>query len=473
MDRAETTEPGVAEILRSIEAIEKLPGAACRYHVLPLHASLQAAEQRKVFLAAPRGLRKVVVATDMAETSITIDGIVCVIDSGRVKETSYNADADVVRLQEGLVSRAAAEQRCGRAGRVRNGYCFKMYTWLVEMHAMQPQAEPEMKRVPLEQTCLSVKAMGVDDVRAFLATTPSPPANEAVERALMVLEHMGATADGKLTALGRHMAMIPADLRSAKLAVYGVLFGCVEPAVTVASILNGRSPFVAAARPAEPWGRRNASEDDRRRSAAGQGDLLADCRAWERWDVWQQQRSSAAATAAATAATAARRAAMWEPTGELTEGATEGGGLREWCRAHHLIPAALHDIAVERKRLLEALGSLGFLAWRAPAPLPAWLRRNNDNDVLLRGLIAGALAPRIARIERPEQRYRPLHSGALAVDPPAQQIRYTTNENGAVTIHPSSTLAGSRSFANDANFLAFFTTMVQGYGVSVSECTRE
>lgn len=463
--------------MRSIEAIGKLPGAACHYHVLPLHASLQAAEQRKVFLAAPRGLRKVVVATNVAETSITINDIVCVIDSGRVKEVFYDADADVVRLQEGLVSRAAAEQRCGRAGRVRNGYCFKMYTWIVEMHGMKPRAECEMRRVPLEQTCLSVKAMGVDDVRAFLATTPSPPANEAVERALMVLEHMGATADGKLTALGRHMAMIPADLRSAKLAVYGVLFGCVEPAVTVASILNERSPFVAAARLAEPWGRRDPSEDERRRSAGGQGDLLADCRAWERWDVWRQQRSSAAATAAAAAATAARRAAMWEPTGEpagvTMGGATEWGELREWCRAHHLIPAVLHDIAVERKRLLEALGGLGFLAWRAPAPLPAWLRRNNDNGVLLRGLIAGALAPRIARIERPEQRYRPLHSGALAVDPPAQQIRYTTNENGAVTIHPSSTLAGSRRFANNADFLAFFTKMVQSHGVSVSECTRE
>lgn len=422
--------------MRGIEAIGKLPNAACRYYVLPLHASLQEAEQRKVFASPPRGLRKVVVATDVAETSITVADIVCVIDSGRVKETSRDADGDVVRLQEHFVSRVAAEQRCKQAGRVRNGYCFKMYRWLVERERMAAQPEPELQRVPLEQTCLAVKAMGVNNVRAFLETAPRPPAGEAVDEALAVLERMGATADGDLTALGQHMALIPGDLRTAKLAVYGVLFGCVERAVTVASILSGRSPFETTGA-ARPGGRRDESETERRRFAGGQGDLLADCRAWEQWDA--QRRGPRTGSAAAA-------------------------GLQEWCRAHHLSPGVLHDIAVERTRLLESLRSLGFLARRAPA----WLGRNNNNDVLLRGLIAGALAPRIARIERPPQRYLPLRGGALAIDPQAERIRFTT-DGGAVSIDASSTVAGSGSFAGEADFLAFLANERS----VVRECTRE
>merc|ERR1711939_1045891 len=214
--------PGVVEISRTMDALRSVHNL----HVLPLHASLQSSEQRRVFPHAPHGKRKVVVATNVAETSITIDDIVAVIDTGRVKETSYDPQNNMRKLEEVWASRAACKQRRGRAGRVQAGKCYKLFTRNVEAN-MPAASPPEMHRTPLEQLCLSVKATGSDrNVEDFLARTISPPHSRAVKMAMMTLKRMGALDNGRLTGLGTYLAMIPADLRCAKLLVYGVLFDC-------------------------------------------------------------------------------------------------------------------------------------------------------------------------------------------------------------------------------------------------------
>lgn len=153
--------PGVVEINRTLDYLRSIPNL----HALPLHASLQSIEQRRVFPHAPVGMRKVIVATNVAETSITIDDIVAVIDTGRVKETSYDPQNNMRKLEEVWASRAACKQRRGRAGRVRAGKCYKLYTRSAETTKMMERPEPEIRRVPLEQLCLSVRAMGIKDVR--------------------------------------------------------------------------------------------------------------------------------------------------------------------------------------------------------------------------------------------------------------------------------------------------------------------
>ena len=163
--------PGTLEINKALEAIRHMSNL----HALPLHASLLPAEQKRVFPPAPRGRRKVIAATNVAETSITIPDIVAVIDTGRVKETSFDPQNNMVRLEEVWASRAACKQRRGRAGRVAAGTCYKLYTRNVEAQKMAERPEPEIRRVPLEQLCLSVKAMGVSDVPAFLASALTPP----------------------------------------------------------------------------------------------------------------------------------------------------------------------------------------------------------------------------------------------------------------------------------------------------------
>ncbi|KAF8243241.1 P-loop containing nucleoside triphosphate hydrolase protein [Wilcoxina mikolae CBS 423.85] len=418
--------PGTMEISRCIDTIRTLPSGSSRYHVLPLHASLHPTDQRKVFPPAPNGLRKVIAATNVAETSITIEDVVCVIDTGRVKETSYNAQDNVVKLEEVWVSCAAAKQRRGRAGRVRAGECYKLYTRATEAKKMPERPEPELKRVPLEQTCLGVKAMGIKDVRTFLAAAISPPDTIAVEGALALLEKMGAVVDDELSALGRHMALIPADLRCSKLMVYGVLFGCLDPAVTIASILTAKSPFNS------PMDKREESQAAREKFSKNQGDLLADCRAWEQW-------------------------AEMRKTTSFRE-------LRSWCDDNFLNHQTMLDIASNRSQYIDSLRDTGFLPF-SPArgggtpSLAFELSRNKDNDILIRALIAGAFTPQLARIQLPEQKFASSSTGALAIDPEAKTIKFFTNDNGRVFVHPSSTVFKAQSFPGNAGFLAFFNKM--------------
>lgn len=264
--------PGVAEIDHAIRALRDMPNL----HPLPLHASLQSSQQRLVFNRAPRGKRKVVAATNVAETSITIDDIVAVIDTGRVKETCFDPSNNMVKLQEVWASKAACKQRRGRAGRVQAGTCYKLFTRSAEAK-MADRPEPEIRRVPLEQLCLSVKGMGVHDVPSFLASALTPPDTLAVESALKLLARMGALESNEMTALGRHLSMIPADLRCGKLLVYGAAFDCLEDCLTIAAILTVKSPFV------KPQAKRDESKIARAAFSKGSGDLLCDLQAYKEW----------------------------------------------------------------------------------------------------------------------------------------------------------------------------------------------
>lgn len=166
--------PGVGEISQAIEAVKSTNRGSI--NVLALHANLSPSEQVKVFLPSRPGVRKIVVATNVAETSITIPEITYVIDAGRVKETRFEPESSLTRLVEVWASRAACRQRRGRAGRTREGQCYKLFTRFVEERFMAPQQTPEMKRVPLESLLLQVKAVREDeDVKEFLGKAISPP----------------------------------------------------------------------------------------------------------------------------------------------------------------------------------------------------------------------------------------------------------------------------------------------------------
>jgi ATP-dependent RNA helicase DHX57 len=163
---------GVQEIRQTIEAI-KASSFSHRVEALPLHANLTPEEQRLCFAHTVR--QKVVVATNVAETSITIDDVVCVIDSGIAKEMRYDAEAGLSRLVETRISVSSGSQRRGRAGRTKPGTCFKLYTRRTENN-MRKFVQPEILRVPLESLCLSVKATREDEevkVRHAAATSSS------------------------------------------------------------------------------------------------------------------------------------------------------------------------------------------------------------------------------------------------------------------------------------------------------------
>lgn len=230
-----------------------------------------------------------IVSTNVAETSITIDDITAVIDTGKVKQLTYDSVTNIVRLAEQWTSRASAKQRRGRAGRVAQGICYKLFSKKVEQTKMEERTSPEIQRIPLEQLCLSVLAMGWTDVINILNKTLSPPKIEALERAMTTLKDVGALKGENLSALGRHMAAIPADLRCSKLMVLGSIFGCLSTTVTIASIIAVKSPFLS------PPDKRDAAAGARKQFSNGSGDLLTDAKAFDTWSSVRSEKGMSAA----------------------------------------------------------------------------------------------------------------------------------------------------------------------------------
>jgi len=225
--------PGMAEIRR---AAETCAGVAARQNLLvvPLHGSLPPQEQDRAVRPADR--RKVILATNVAETSVTIDGVVAVVDSGLARVASFSPARGLPSLRLAKVSRASAAQRAGRAGRTRPGRALRLYTR--HDHDTRPAHDvPEIRRVDLTGTVLELRAMGVGDLAAFGWFEAPEPAALAAAEALLV--RLGALdRAGGITTLGRTMLRFPVHARLARLMVEAARRGAAEPAAAMAAVLE-------------------------------------------------------------------------------------------------------------------------------------------------------------------------------------------------------------------------------------------
>lgn len=205
--------------------------------VLPLYASLPPKEQQRVFTPAPRpNQRKIVVATNIAETSVTIDGIVYVVDPGFVKQSQYNPDRRMYSLLVTPISQAAADQRAGRAGRTRPGKCYRLYTEASYNQTLPPQTVPEIKRADLCSVILTMLATGIKDLVHFPFIDPPPMTQMA--SALAELLNLGALdEEANLTETGRLIAMLPVEPKHAKALIASNKFGCTNEMATLVAIL--------------------------------------------------------------------------------------------------------------------------------------------------------------------------------------------------------------------------------------------
>jgi ATP-dependent helicase HrpB len=231
--------PGAYEITRTVEAARVVLGK--EFVVFPLHSELPPAEQDAA--VARYDQRKIVVATNVAETSLTIEGVRLVIDSGLARMPRYDPYRGINTLLVEKISRAAADQRAGRAGRTAPGHCLRLWTGH-EHTARSAQELPEIKRLDLSEAILTLKACGVNDVKTF-HWLENPDAR-TVERAETLLIDLGAVEGktGSITELGRRMLSFPVHPRYARMLLAAQHYGCVRPVALIAALTQGRDLLV-------------------------------------------------------------------------------------------------------------------------------------------------------------------------------------------------------------------------------------
>ncbi|KAF8971676.1 P-loop containing nucleoside triphosphate hydrolase protein [Flammula alnicola] len=439
--------PGVNEIRQCMDAIRKGTRDS-DVNVLPLHANLSNDEQRKVFQSTKAW--KIIAATNVAETSITIDDVVFVIDAGKVKETQYDADTNLSRLVETWVTRAAARQRRGRAGRTQPGVCYKLYTRKQEAH-MAKFPVPEILRVPLESISLSVKAAREDeDVKKFLSQAIDPPSVAALDRAWNTLEEIGAIDDtGRLTALGRYIAMLPVDIRLAKMLILATIFQCLGPVTTAAAILSSKPLFNS------PMDKRAEATAARARFLSGDSDILTDVKAYD------------------------------ECTKLLAEGRGQSA-VRSFCEENFINMSVLREISTLRQDFISSLAEIGLIPLKSTPSTPN-LNSSSDNINLVKAAMLGGLWPRVARVHLPKEKikYDKVSAGTVQRENTATDYKIYDLKEGRVFLHPGSVLFGtsnwkppflfyfhkhmtSKIFLRDASKVPIYAILLFGGPVSVN-----
>ena len=213
--------------------------------VLPMYSQLPADLQAKIFQAAPDGVRKCIVSTNVAETSLTVDGIKFVIDAGYCKLKVYNPKIGMDALNVTPVSRANANQRSGRAGRTGPGFCFRLYTDRQFREELMENSVPEIQRTNLGNVVLLLKSLGVKNLLEF--DFMDPPPQEIIMNSLYQLWILGAIDNtGDLTSMGRHMVEFPLDPPLSKMLLFAHELGdCSAEVLTVVSMLSVPSVFSA------------------------------------------------------------------------------------------------------------------------------------------------------------------------------------------------------------------------------------
>ncbi|OTF81470.1 ATP-dependent RNA helicase DHX34-like protein, partial [Euroglyphus maynei] len=266
---------GFAEIEFIGEKLKEYAIQSKRWIIMYLHSALSLVEQDKVFDISPEGFRKCILSTNIAETSITIDGIRFVIDSGKVKEMYYEPKIRMHRLQEIWVSKASAEQRKGRAGRTGPGICFRLYS-KNDFESFDNFSKPEIQRVSLESLILNMISMGLNNVRKF----PFIEAPDAmiIENTMKHLINYGTLDENEnITHLGRILSKLPVDIPIGKMLVLSVCINLYEYALSMAACLSVQSITTIRSR--------NDREmlEERKSMISFDGDLFSSMNFYKRW----------------------------------------------------------------------------------------------------------------------------------------------------------------------------------------------
>lgn len=242
--------PGIDEIARVERWLTDTPllgvnfRDASKFKIYMLHSSI-AAGQKEVFEEVPGDCRKIILATNIAETSITIPEVQFVVDTGKVREKQYDQIRRITNLNCTWISKSNSKQRAGRAGRVQNGSYYALFPKEC-FDSMRASPLAEILRSDLQETCLTIKAQALTaPIREFLAEAIEPPPPKAVDASVINLEALGAlTSEERLTALGKLLATLPVHPSLGKMIVLGVIFRCLDPMLIIGAAASERPLFL-------------------------------------------------------------------------------------------------------------------------------------------------------------------------------------------------------------------------------------
>ncbi|XP_037783105.1 ATP-dependent DNA/RNA helicase DHX36-like isoform X1 [Penaeus monodon] len=361
--------------------------------VIPLHSLMPSVNQREVFSRPPPGVRKIVLATNIAETSITIDDIVYVINAGRIKMKNYDKEANLVTLLPEWVTLANARQRRGRAGRVQDGVCYHLYTRAREK-LLDDYPLPEIQRTRLEEIILHVKILRLGSAKPFLAKLMMPPDPSVVDKSLEMLQAINALDESEnLTPLGFHLARLPVDPLTGRMLLMAAIFSCVGPILTIASALSFKDPFSV------PLGKERIVDEIKKKMSRGtKSDHLMLVNVYDGWeDAWRHREA------------------------------------REYCWDNFLSSAVLEQLRNMRRQFMGLLYEHKFVNSKDPQAAEA--NRNSDNIALVRAIITSGLYPNVARVL--PQRGRPN---------PHKPRSIRTQYERRVSLHPKSVNEKEREY---------------------------
>jgi ATP-dependent RNA helicase DHX29 len=366
--------PGIAEIRQLNDLLGGHPSFNRQWLIYPLHSTISSEDQQAAFLMPPPGVRKIVLATNIAETGVTIPDITCVIDTGKHKEMRFDERRQLSRLTQSFISRANAKQRRGRAGRVQEGLCFHLFTKFRHDTLMADQQTPEMLRLSLQDLVMRTKICKLGDIEETLSQALDPPSSKNIRRAIDALIEVDALTPGEdLTALGRQIAKLPLDAHLAKLVLLATTFGCVDVAITIAAILSSKSPFLT------PFGAKQRADIARLAFKKGDSDLLTTYNAYKAWrDVCT----------------------------------IPGRSETQFCHRNFLSPQNLGNIEDLKAQLLSSLVEAGFIQLstderralhryrstsrhRSFVEVPPHYDVHSSNDIFVNSVIATAFYPKI------------------------------------------------------------------------------
>ncbi|KAM6230632.1 3'-5' RNA helicase YTHDC2 [Porphyrio hochstetteri] len=403
--------PGYDEIVSLRDRLlfddKRFTDNAHRYQVFMLHSNMQTLDQRKVLRSPPPGIRKIILSTNIAETSITVNDVVFVIDSGKMKEKSFDALTCVTMLKMVWISKASAIQRKGRAGRCQPGICFRLFSRLRFQNMLEFQT-PELLRMPLQELCLHTKLLAPSScpIVDFLMKAPDPPPALIVRNAVQMLKTIDAMDPWEdLTELGYHLTELPVEPHIGKMVLCAVVLKCLDPILTIACTLAYREPF---ALPTLASQKRAAMLCRKRFTAGTFSDHMALLRAFQ---AWQKARSDG-----------------WE---------------RAFCEKNFLSQATMEIIIGMRTQLLGQLRASGFVRTRGGADIRD-ANINSENWAVVKAALVAGMYPNLVHVDKenlvltgPKEKKIRFHRTSVLSQPQCKKIPPANEHAAAVQALPT------------------------------------